>query len=168
MRRLLLVFFSSLALASCGATPTPVPTPLPTAVPPDSVQLAGSWAIGFQYEFPAGEFAKGVHRYRYWLHCPPFSAEDTNIDWILFEVSEEAELQPGPLYLRLHGLSPDPLTPSSHSTNAIHPDQQLIAVVHYVGLPRTVTEAAAEECEVMIFWDNIGRQLLMPMEPFEQ
>jgi len=168
MRILLVLLIIGLILAACGPAATEVPTPLPTAVPPQVTDVGGDWAIGFQYEFPEGAFAEGTHRYRYLMHCPIFSAEDMNTDWLLFELSDEVELSPEPVYLRLSGLSSEPLSPAFLPTRTFHPDQKFIAVVHYIGLARLAAEQAASECELLIFWDSDRRQMLVPKEPFEQ
>lgn len=168
MRGLWILVLAGLILAACGPAATEVPTPLPTAVPPEVTGIGGSWAVGFTHEFRPGEFAAGVHRYRFLLHCPPLGTEDVNTDWFLFELSEEADLNPGPLYLRLNGISSEPLVPGFLASRTFHPDQQFIAAVHYVGLSRLAAEQAVTECELLVFWDNVGRQMLVPGEPFEQ
>lgn len=170
MKRLIALFsLLGLTLAACGPAARTAPTPLPTAVPPDNADspgiTGGSWAVGFQYEFPAGSLGGGTHRYAFLLHCPVASAEDVSTDWRFFEISEEAPLQPRPIYLRMHGLSTGQLSPYYLTDNILHPEQPLMAVVHYVDLPRAAAELAASECEVILFLDNTGRRILAAQEP---
>lgn len=165
MKRLIAYCLLGLILAACGST-AEVPTPLPTAVPPDALPEQ-SWAVSFQYEFPPGSLGVGRHRYAFLIHCPVMSSEDTNSGWHYFEISEEVVRQPGPLYLRLFGLGADPLTPSRITNTIIHPDRQIIAVVHLVGLTEANAALVASGCEVLVFWDDVGRKLLTAGEPFQ-
>jgi hypothetical protein len=144
-----------------------VPTPLPTAVPPDTIPEVGGWSIGFQYEFPPGRLAEGAHRYALLIHCPVISSEDEHYGWHIFNISSEAPEQSGPVYLRISGLNADPYAVTPLERAVIHPDQPIVAVVHLVGLPRSVAGEAASSCELFVFWDNHGRQLLTPGEPFQ-
>jgi hypothetical protein len=165
MRHLIVLCFLSLWLAACGPT-AEVPTPLPTAVPPDQLPEQGIWAVSFKHEFPAGVFGAGRHRYAYLIHCPVISSEDTPTEWRFFEISEEALNQPTPLYLRIFGLSNEEFNTSLLPDDNVHPDREIVAVVHLVGLAKPVAEMAVEGCEVIVFWDDTGRQPLSAGEPF--
>jgi hypothetical protein len=165
MRSFLILGMLALVVVGCGSTPVP-PTPLPTAVPPAGDAEDGGWALSFQHEFPAGTFGPGQHRYRYLIHCPVMSSEDTASEWYYFEISEEVIRQPDPLYLRMHGLSTDPFAPLQITNTMIHPERQIVAVVHVVGLSRPAAELASTGCEILIFWDNVGRQSLAAGEIF--
>lgn len=164
--RTLALCLLGLLLVACSPAPE-APTPLPTAVPPDSLPEQGSWAVGYEYEFPAGTLGVGQHRYAYLIHCPVISSEDSNSDWQYFEVSEDVIRQPATLYLRLFGLSGSPINPSKITNTAIHPDRPIVAVVHLVGMTKEAADLAASACEIVIFWDNMGRQLLTAGEPFQ-
>lgn len=170
MRRLLILCLLGLVLAACGPA-AEAPTPLPTAVPPD-LEPGGNWTIGFEYEFPAATFGEGPHRFRYLLHCPPLGSvlggDESATDWVYFEISEDAQLYPSPIYLRLHGLSTERLGLSYPSSGVFHPEQQFVAVMHYIGMPLSAVEMARTECETIIFWDETGHQGLTIQEPFEQ
>ena len=112
-----------------------------------------------------GFLGEGPHRYAFLMRCPVVSAEDEPSEWRFFEISEQAPLQPKPIYLRLHGLSLAPLSPSYLTGNVLHPQQPIIAVVHYVGLPKPAAELAASECEVVLLFDDTGRRVLAAQEP---
>ena len=155
-----------LLLVACSPAPE-VPTPLPTAVPPDNLPEQGSWAVGFEYEFPAGTLGVGPHRYAYLIRCPVISSEDSNTDWHYFEISEDVTRQPDTLYLRMFGLSGSPVNPSRITNTTIHPDRPIVAVVHLVGMTKEAADLAANACEIMVFWDDIGRRLLVAGEPFQ-
>jgi hypothetical protein len=165
-RSLLFLCLIGLLLAACGQAP-PAPTSLPTAVPPDAIpeEDAGLWAVGFQYDFPAETFGLGDHRYRFLIHCPVV-LEDTNTDWQFFQISDEVPLQPEPIYLRLQGLSSESFSPAYITNTTFHPDRPVIAVVYLVGLARPAAELASADCEVIVFWDAVGRHALAAGEPF--
>lgn len=166
MRRLVIVCLLGLVLAACGPT-VEVPTPLPTAVPPDSLPDQGTWAVSFQLELPAGAFGQGRHRYAYLIHCPVIGSENTPTEWRFFEISEDVLNQPTPVYLRISGLSSDVFNTTQLADNVIHPDQQIIAVVHLVGMARSAAEMVASECEIILFLDDTGRKPLTAGEPFQ-
>ena len=169
MRRALLLLLCAWVLTSCGAPPTEIPTPLPTAVPPaeDRSQQTGTWAVSFRYDFPPGTFGLSEHRYAFLAQCPVVSGEDITSDWHYFEVTDEVLPQPEPLYLRLHGLSADAFNPSAIANDQIHPDRPIVAIMHLVGLTQHVAEMASESCEAVILWDDVGRAILIPGEPFQ-
>jgi hypothetical protein len=166
MRSVLMFCLLGLLLAACSPA-SEVPTPLPTAVPPDNLPEQGGWAVGFEYEFPPGALGIGQHRYSYLIHCPVLSSEDSHSDWRYFEISDNVVKQPAPLYLRLFGLSGSPITPSQITNTTIHPERQIVAVVHLVGLTKEAANLAASACEVVLFWDNVGRHPLAAGEPFQ-
>jgi hypothetical protein len=153
-------------LAACSPAPK-VPTPLPTAVPPINLPEQGSWAVGFEYEFPPGIFGLSPHRYAFLIHCPVISSEDSNSGWHYFEISEDVVRQPDTLYLRLFGLSGSPINPSKITNTMIHPERPIVAVVHLVGMTKEAANLAAAACEIVVFWDDTGRQLLVAGEPFQ-
>jgi hypothetical protein len=167
MRLLWVLALSGLVLGACAPAQA-VPTPLPTAVPPDSIPERGGWTVGFEYEFPAGRLAEGTHRYALLIHCPVVSADDEHYGWHIFDISPEMPLQVGPVYLRLFGLSRDSYSAARLPRAIVHPEQPLVATVHLVGLTREAAELAASSCELFVFWDNTGRQLLTAGEPFQQ
>jgi hypothetical protein len=101
------------------------------------------------------------------VRCPVFTEQDYNTDWAYFEIADTVEVSPSPIYLRIVGLSADPLTPSYLGTSTIHPDQKVVAVIHYVDLARSAAELAASECEAVVFWDDVGRQMLTVLGPYE-
>jgi hypothetical protein len=155
-----------LAVTACSApTPTVAVTPLPTAVPPST--SPATWAIGFQHEFPPDFWNEGRHRYALYIKCPGPDGANISTDWIYFQVSEDAQLQPSPVYLRLQGLSTEAFIPAYSSRLVIHPAQSTSAVAYLIGMPRDAVDAAMTECERYLFWDEGGRAILDPLEPFQ-
>jgi hypothetical protein len=168
MRRPFVLCLVGLVLAACGPV-AEVPTPLPTAVPPDAIPAGeeGLWAIDFRYEFPKGTFGLGPHRYRFWIHCPVTSSDDTITDWLLFEISDVVLPQKEPIYLRLLGLSNEPFAPSYNANNVFDPERPVIAAVYLVGLSYQAASLAASGCEALVLWDEVGRRALPAGEPFQ-
>lgn len=166
MRLLWVLALSGIALGACAPAQA-VPTPLPTAVPPESLPVQGTWAVSFQYELPPGSLAEGTHRYALLIHCPVISSEDEHYGWHIFDLSPEVPPQVGPVYLRIFGLSRDLYSAAALTRAVVHPEQSLVAVVHLVGLTESQAELVAASCELLVFWDDTGRQLLSPGEPFQ-
>lgn len=162
MRRLkfLLALFV-FVLAACSAVSPPTATPLPTAIPPSGEP--GGWAISFEHTFDRG-WGISDHRYQFLVHCPPALQEDLITDWIWFEVADSAQLAPGPVYMRINGLSYGILAPAS--IEVIHPDQQTVAVVTLLGLQESVAQIAIEDCQGLIRYDDKPPLNLTAGEPF--
>jgi hypothetical protein len=162
----------SLLLAACTAradlappTPTLVaPTGLPTAVGPE-VQ-PGTWAVSFSYEFPAGFWPEGAHRYGFYMDCPVLQQFNVPSEYIDFTVTQETAAFDSPIYLRLGGLSTGALAPIN--LDAIHPDQATVAVVTVLGVTEDQARQAGQtsECEIVIGWDTVNAQTLIAAEPF--
>lgn len=152
-----------LFLAGCGEPVEMPPTPLPTAVPPPEFS-AGDWAISFSHEFPEEAWAVGVHRYQFFARCPVITLEDVITEWVFFEVVEDERLFDDPIYLRINGLSSGVLAPVTISK--VHPQQKTVAVITFLGVSEQVAELAAENCEVLVRWDDKGPQLLTMGEAF--
>jgi hypothetical protein len=93
--------------------------------------------------------------------------EDFSSDWQIFEVSEAAQFQSAPVYLRLQGLSLESFVPAYTYNAVIHPVQRTIAVAYVLGMSRTDAEKATSDCEAVIFWDDKGGQTLTAKEPFQ-
>jgi hypothetical protein len=162
-RRVVLISLIGLLLAACHQQRPS--TPLPTAVPPAPDRSPDIWAVPFRYEFPAELLGVGEHRYAFLIRCPVIESKDIATEWRHFRVSDQILPQSEPVYLRMEGLSSDPFTPSYITNRVIHPERPVIAVVHLVGLSRSAAEIAAADCQVLVFWDAVGRQLLAPQEP---
>jgi hypothetical protein len=176
-RYLPLIFlgFSIFIFAACTATTpssptfttfptTPLPTLLPTAIPPQSVP--GTWAVPFEYEFAPEFWSVGMHRYGYYIDCPVLGNNVAG-EWQNFRVSEDVSRFVAPVFLRLGGLSYGRLGPIS--TDAIHPQQATIAVVTILGVSAedAARMATTAECQVLMRWDDVATQLLIPGEPFQ-
>ena len=166
------ILLGGLGLVGCAAratpappTPTPiVPTSLPTAVGPEA--QPGTWALSFSYEFPAGFWAEGNHRYGFYMDCPVLQQFNVPSEYRDFTVTQDILPFDSPVYLRLGGLSSGALAPIN--LDAIHPDQATIAVVTVVGVTEEQAQQATRpgECDMVIGWDNINAQTLVAAEPF--
>jgi len=163
--------------AACSAEAEPEPTVaplqtaevasiLPTAVPPDGPPgQVGDWAIPFSYEFPAGTWHVGFHRYALRVDCPILAQESLAGEWRDFVVTKESAPINTPIFLRLGGLSTGTLGPPGIQT--IHPDQLTIALVTILGVTeeQALAAAASQDCEVVVVWDG-GAEELSPAEPY--
>jgi hypothetical protein len=152
-----------------GPSPTvpPLPLVLPTAVPPELAPgAAGDLALPFTYEFDKDSIPLGFHRYGYMIKCPAISDDVTGSSWISFIVSENEELLDNPVYLRLAGISTDPL--GGFKVFNLHPDQEIIAVVTFVGISEETVKIVSDSsnCEVIILLDEKSSLKLMPGEPY--
>jgi hypothetical protein len=144
-------------LTSCSQPRELPPTPLPTAVPPPQFS-AGEWAISFSYEFPENAWADGVHRYQFFARCPVITLDDFNTEWVFVEVTDQEAMFEDPIYLRINGLSEGILAPVT--MNTVNPEQQMVAVITFLGVSEHIAELAAENCEVFARWDDKPPQLL--------
>jgi hypothetical protein len=152
-----------------GPTPTvsSLPLSLPTAVPPESgPEAAGDWALPFTYEFDKESIPLGLHRYGYMINCPAIANDVTGSSWISFIVSETEELLDYPVYLRLAGMSTDPL--GGYQVFNLHPDQEIIAVVTFVGISEEMVQIISDsrDCEVIIRLGEKSSLQLVPGEPY--
>jgi hypothetical protein len=169
------LILSVFALSACGPsdiapTPTGVPTEpeatsLPTAVPPD--ESSGTWALPFEYAFPAGSWSEGVHRYGFLIDCAILEARFVGSEWQQLGVTDTAPVREAPVYLRMNGLSTGPLTPLD--VEKIHPQQETIAVVTFVNLERdqALEAARSPDCEVVLRWDDKTTEVLEAGEPYQ-
>ena len=174
---LILIGLFLLTCSACTAlneaeTPTPavpaLPLSLPTAVPPELAPgAAGDLALPFTYEFEKESIPLGFHRYGYMINCPTITNDVTGSDWISFIVSEDEELLDYPVYLRLAGISTDPL--GGYQVFILHPDQEVIAVVTFVGISEETVQIVSNspDCEVIIRLDNVLNFNLVPGESYK-
>ena len=139
---------------------------LPTAVPPDSIQQ-GTWAIPFVYEFPEGTWGRGFHRYALRVDCPILAQASVAGEWHDFVVADDVTRISIPIYFRLGGLSTSTLGPPDVAN--INPEQRTIAIVTIIGITEEQAALAAnsDECVVLVAWDGIGTEQLLPAEPFQ-
>jgi len=126
----------------------------------------GSWAVSFSYEFPAGFWLEGDHRYGFYMNCPVLQQFNVPSEYRDFTVTQDTIAFESPVYLRLGGLSTGALAPIN--LDAIHPDQPTVAVVTVIGVTEDQARQAGElsECEMVIGWDAINAQTLVAAEPF--
>ena len=151
-------------------TPTvpPFPLSLPTAVPPDAaLGASGDLALPFTYEFEKESIPLGFHRYGYMINCPTITNDVTGSSWISFIVSENEELLDNPVYLRLAGMSTDPL--GGYQVFNLHPDQEIIAVVTFMGISEETVQIVSDslDCEVIIRLDDVLNFNLVPGESYK-
>jgi hypothetical protein len=168
----ILLASSACAVQPVVETPTPtlppLPTPLPTAVPPEIPAGApGDLALPFIYEFEKGSIPMGFHRYGFLVSCPGLTTGVTGSDWINFTVSQTEELIEGPVYLRLAGISTDPL--GGRQVFNLHPDQEIIAIVTFIGVTEESAQQAREsqDCEIIIRLDDKSTLKLLPGETYK-
>jgi hypothetical protein len=154
-----------LLVVSCSATSNLPQEGLPTAVPPNAV--SGQWAIPFEYEFPLGFWAEGLHRYGFLFSCPAIDVGTSGSEWRIFEVTGESPVQDDPVYMRLQGLSFGRI--SSAHFDIIHPEQKTVALVTFLGLSEETAQEAAgsSDCEVLMRWDDVATQMLAPGNPYQ-
>jgi len=165
------LLFTCTACTVLNEVEAPTPTvssllvSLPTAVPPDpALGAAGDLALPFTYEFEKESIPVGFHRYGYMINCPTITNDVSGSDLISFIVSEDEELLDNPVYLRLAGMSTDPL--GGYQVFFLHPDQEVIAVVTFVGISEETAQIASDspDCEVIIRLDNLLNFNLVPGE----
>jgi hypothetical protein len=109
----------------------------------------------------------GYHRYRIYIDCPLLNQDSYTGEMQRFIVAEEMPVHESPVYLRLGGLSFGPL--ASLSTITINPVQSTIAVVTFSGISEEDARLArtSSDCEVLMNWDGVSTQTLLPGEPFQ-
>jgi hypothetical protein len=127
----------------------------------------GDLALPFTFVFEKGSIPMGFHRYGYLISCPGLTTGATGSDWINFTVSQTEELIEGPVYLRLAGISTDPL--GGRQVFNLHPDQEIIAVVTFIGVSEESAQIARESqrCEVIIRLDDRSTIKLQPGETYK-
>jgi hypothetical protein len=138
---------------------------LPTAIPPQA--FPGDWAISFEYPFPDEFWSLGTHRYSFYIECPTLNQNAFGGEWRYFDVSEEVPKYDTPIYLRLAGLSYGPLAPIT--TDSINPGQATVAVVTLIGVSEEDAKRAttSADCTIIMNWDGISTEILVPGEPFQ-
>jgi len=169
---LILIVLFTLTCTACTALTEDeapnLPLSLPTAVPPDpALGEPGDLALPFTYEFEKDSIPVGFHRYGYMINCPTVTTDITGGRWISFIVSEDEELLDNPVYLRLAGMSTDPL--GGYQVFILHPDQEIIAVVTFVGISEETVQIISDSaaCEVIIRLDNLLNFNLIPGESYK-
>lgn len=115
---------------------------------------------------PADTWGVGFHRYALHVDCPILAQDSLAGQWQDFVVTDDVTLLNTPVYLRLGGLSISNLGPPNVLT--IHPEQLTIALVTFIGVTEEQAAVAAEspDCEVIIGWDSVNVEELLPAEPY--
>jgi len=173
MKRLIFLFaLAAFVLAACEqASDSNLQadfTPLPTAVPPSEGAGGGSLNLPFAAQIPVNHLVEGDHRYAIWVKCPLEGLENMSSGWIRLIVSESFTQLETNVFLRLGGISTDPLAPPN--LPGFHPQQEGVqALVTLLGLTEETLDTAINECDmVILFNDGIPATLqLHPLDPFE-
>ena len=126
---------------------------------------ASNWAIIFEYHFPAGFWTVGTHEYTLKADCPNIE-EASGTQTQTFEVSENATLLSGEVYLRGIGLNNSPI--GGEPIAQIHPSQSTSAAVSFINSTRSQAELALSNCIVTVSWDGQDPTALTPGLPFER
>jgi serine/threonine protein kinase len=165
------------------STVTPAPTTAvhPTAVPPTVVSLTAvspaiaptsatevaNWAVSFVYNFPTPFWTAGTHEYTLLSACS--SVPDLNGTWTRsFQVSDNAQLIPTPIYLRLGGLYTESLATGRATIEIINPAQSTSAIWSAIQATRSEIDKIVAGCKVSISWDGGSPQILVVQEPFQR
>ena len=151
-----------LAVASCSGEPPLEGIDLPPAEVPASVS-ENLWSLPFVAEMPAGYWDEGAHRYRFVIDCPPVG-QSVASNPVEFRVTQLTPTLQGPVYLRLGGLSDGIIMPPN--VGAIHPTQETIAAVTFLGLTQEVVDEATATCTGVLEFDGDQSEILRPGEPF--
>ncbi|NOH01045.1 MAG: hypothetical protein HND47_03245 [Chloroflexi bacterium] len=148
----------------CNNTPTKTPGGVSSTETPN-------WAIVFEYRFPSGFWSVGTHEYTLEVYCLSIKFDDGTQGGSytqIFDVSDDADLLSGDVYLRLSGLKYGPQWPSTaQDIERIHPLQTTTAAIILTDNTRTEAELARTDCTVTISWDGGEPQLLIPGSPFQ-
>jgi hypothetical protein len=122
-----------------------------------------NWIASFKFDFKAGFWSVGEHDYTLSIDCSgtarDYSATRT------FQVSENAELFQGEVYLRLEGVHKTDL--SLDPISEVHPLQRTAALVSLPHLTSAAAESAVNgDCKGSISWDGEPSQPLIAKEPY--
>jgi hypothetical protein len=157
MMRSLIAFV--LVLAACGSTVELAGTDLPVAASPATVEQA-TWGLPFVAEFPAGYWSEGGHRYRFVIDCPVLPQGEIESIPLDFRVTTLTRTLNGPVYIRMGGLSDGIMMPAN--VGAVHPDQQTVAAVTFLGLDEVTTSAASDQCVGVMEFDGDQSEPMVP------
>jgi hypothetical protein len=150
---------------SRGQEATPQATTLGVPVQPSITPSTGDWVVTFEYRFPDRSWSIGQHTYTLQAACP--NLPSLGGTWTLgFEVSTQAQVFAGWVYLRTRGLSDQPIDGSFFSQ--IHPDQALAAAFSLVLQSREEAEQARVDCSVTVVLDGGPAHLLAPHVPYQR
>lgn len=164
MSRLILLLGSAVVLlvSACAADAPLGGLDLPPAETPDSVS-ENLWSLPFLAELPAGYWDEGAHRYRFVIECPPIG-QNVASNPVEFRVTQLTPTLEGPVFIRMSGLSDGIIMPPN--VGAIHPAQETIAAVTFLGLSREIVDEATASCSGLLEFDGDRSELLSPGEPF--
>ena len=142
------------------------PSPLSSENRSPEISETSNWAITFDYRFPSNFWAVGTHEYILEVVCPNLSWDDSGgRSTKSFEVSEDAQLLPGDVYLRPSGTYPALL--GGEPVEVIHPSQPTTAAATVADLTLSDAEQIANDCRYTISWDGGRPQLLTADLPYE-
>lgn len=130
---------------------------LPTQAPPSE-----QWAVTFEYRYPRFTLTSGQHQYTLEANCPTLPSLSGR--WtLLFEVSPEAPLLEGLVYLRTRGVSQQ--TIGGSFLRQVNPSQNLAAAYSLIFATRPEADQARQECTVAVTLDGGLPNSLSPNVP---
>lgn len=135
--------------------------PCPTQTPPEE-----NWAVTFIYHFPPYFWSSGTHQYTFEHICPNVPDDSGNYGSKTnnFDVTTNAPVLAGEVYLRLNGLRDGPL--EGQPIESINPAQPTAAAFNWINGTFADIELHAKDCRITISWDGGAPQALTPGELF--
>jgi hypothetical protein len=140
---------------SIGSTPTIIP--------------GAPWHVTFEYRFPPGFWSEGTHEYTFGISCT-FWGETSNIN-NSFKVSDNAEVFPDVIYLRVNKVTDVPsanVSASDRTISVIHPSQPTVAELNIKFNSLSEAASAEEDCNIEFSWDGLSSYMLRASPPYQR
>lgn len=156
------------------ATSSPTPPNISTSTPEAATSLTSSvnsqsqddmpyWVVTWELIFAPEYWSIGTHEYTIDASCPNYP--DSNGNWTnTFDVSEDASLLPGKVYLRFAGVKKQPIG-IAPSLDKIHPAQATVALFGNIGT-HAEDEQLSTDCTVTLSWDGGEKQVMFVGKPY--
>lgn len=122
----------------------------PTAI----AQTRRDWYVLFVYEFPAGYWKEGMHKYYFKAVCP-FGINSTGVDEPTYSltVKQDTEPQKSTVYIRRGGLYLTEILGASYG-DTLHPSQTTTAIYSPFATTFEDAERLRDECVVQMRVDD--------------